>query len=386
MKFSPRFLDEIRARVRLSDLIGQSVKLVRNGREFKGLCPFHSERTPSFTVNDDKGFGHCFGCGAHHDAFSWVQEVRGVEFPLAVEELADLVGLPMPEGWKRSGAPRTPQRRRAPAPVVVRGLSDEDRAARERDQRAKAYALWTAGRPVAGSLVEAYLGARGISTETSTRLQGVRFHPALPFWWTPPEGGRPEKLGAWPAMIAAIVDGAGRFQALHQTWLADDGSDKRVIVAPDGAAQPAKKVKGAAQGGAIRLTPLPEGVTSMAAGEGIETCASVLQALRFAVPVWCLYSLGNLGGAGLGQGAPRPARRGKRLPSVAPDPERPAWRVPPGIRDFTWLEDADSKDPHNADALVRRAAARFAGWGVAFRRARPAQGQDFNDMIRGTAA
>jgi len=65
---SPQFLDEIRARTSLSALIGRSVKLVKAGREYKACCPFHSEKTPSFYVNDDKGFYHCFGCQAHSPA------------------------------------------------------------------------------------------------------------------------------------------------------------------------------------------------------------------------------------------------------------------------------------------------------------------------------
>ncbi|MBI3453672.1 MAG: DNA primase, partial [Rhodospirillales bacterium] len=63
MAFPPAFLDEIRERMTVSSVIGRRVRLVRAGREFKGLCPFHNEKTPSFTVNDDKGFFHCFGCG-----------------------------------------------------------------------------------------------------------------------------------------------------------------------------------------------------------------------------------------------------------------------------------------------------------------------------------
>ncbi|MFP6745480.1 MAG: CHC2 zinc finger domain-containing protein, partial [Alphaproteobacteria bacterium] len=71
MSFSPEFLDEIRLRVTLSDVIGRRVNLTRKGREFAGLCPFHKEKTPSFTVNDDKGFFHCFGCGAHGDVIGF---------------------------------------------------------------------------------------------------------------------------------------------------------------------------------------------------------------------------------------------------------------------------------------------------------------------------
>ena len=67
MAFPSGFLDELREKIPLSELIGRKVKLTHKGREYTGLCPFHKEKTPSFTVNDDKGFYHCFGCGAHGD-------------------------------------------------------------------------------------------------------------------------------------------------------------------------------------------------------------------------------------------------------------------------------------------------------------------------------
>ena len=64
MAFPPQFLDEIRARISLPDLIGGRVKLTKKGREHSGLCPFHNEKSPSFTISEEKGFFHCFGCGA----------------------------------------------------------------------------------------------------------------------------------------------------------------------------------------------------------------------------------------------------------------------------------------------------------------------------------
>ena len=97
MAFPPRFLDDIRDRVGLADAIGRRVKLVRKGREHSGLCPFHNEKTPSFTVNEEKGFYHCFGCGAHGDIFSFVQNTENLNFPEAVEQLAGVAGLAMPE-------------------------------------------------------------------------------------------------------------------------------------------------------------------------------------------------------------------------------------------------------------------------------------------------
>jgi DNA primase len=96
MSLSPAFLDELRARTLISSVIGRSVKLQRAGREWKACCPFHKEKTPSFTVNDEKGFYHCFGCGAHGDAIRFLTDARGLPFMDAVKELADAAGIELP--------------------------------------------------------------------------------------------------------------------------------------------------------------------------------------------------------------------------------------------------------------------------------------------------
>ncbi|MEE3094207.1 MAG: DNA primase [Pseudomonadota bacterium] len=96
MSFPNRFLDELRNRTSLVDLIGRKVNLQRRGKEHLGLCPFHKENTPSFTVNDDKAFYHCFGCGAHGDAISFVMETENLTFPETVERLAGDAGMEVP--------------------------------------------------------------------------------------------------------------------------------------------------------------------------------------------------------------------------------------------------------------------------------------------------
>ncbi len=96
MMLSPAFLDELRARTSLSALIGRTVKLTKAGREFKACCPFHQEKSPSFYINDDKGFYHCFGCSAHGDAIRFLTEAQGLPFIEAVKELAQAAGLDMP--------------------------------------------------------------------------------------------------------------------------------------------------------------------------------------------------------------------------------------------------------------------------------------------------
>ena len=96
MTLSPQWLDELRARTTLSAVIATSTKLTKAGREWKACCPFHNEKTPSFTVNDDKHFYHCFGCGAHGDAIRFLTDLKGLPFMEAVKELAAKAGMEVP--------------------------------------------------------------------------------------------------------------------------------------------------------------------------------------------------------------------------------------------------------------------------------------------------
>jgi len=97
MSLPDAFKDELRARIPLSDIIGKRMKLTRAGREYKGCCPFHKEKSPSFTVNDVKGFYHCFGCGAHGDSIGFLMSHDNMSFMDAVEQLASLAGMQIPK-------------------------------------------------------------------------------------------------------------------------------------------------------------------------------------------------------------------------------------------------------------------------------------------------
>ena len=97
MSITPRFTEELRSRLTLSDLVGRKVRLTRAGREFKGCCPFHNEKTPSFYVNDDKQFYHCFGCGAHGDAIGFAMSHDNMSFIEAIEALASEAGMEVPK-------------------------------------------------------------------------------------------------------------------------------------------------------------------------------------------------------------------------------------------------------------------------------------------------
>jgi len=117
MAFPPRFLDELRQRVSLAEIVGRRVKLTRRGREYVGLCPFHKEKTPSFSAVEDKGFFHCFGCGAHGDVIGFVMQTESLSFPEAVEQLARQAGLEVPQETRE-------ERERAVREATLQGAVD----------------------------------------------------------------------------------------------------------------------------------------------------------------------------------------------------------------------------------------------------------------------
>src|SRR5580693_153288 len=145
MRFTPQFLDELRARLPVSEVVGRRVKLKRAGREWKGLSPFQQEKSPSFTVNDQKGFYHDFSSGKHGDIISFLMETEGVAFTEAVERLASMAGLPLPAATP--DAARNEQRRKTLYDVM--------------ELAAKFFADNLASRN--GAKARGYLGDRGIS-------------------------------------------------------------------------------------------------------------------------------------------------------------------------------------------------------------------------------
>ena len=153
MAFPPGFLDELRSRVPLSDLVGRRVKVVRRGREFVGLCPFHHEKTPSFYVVDDKLFFHCFGCGAHGDAIGFVMRADNLDFLEAVEKLAAEAGLAVPQA--------TPQEREHARQHKTLLEATEAAAVFYETQ------LWSPG----GNRARGYLQERGLDPETIRRFR-----------------------------------------------------------------------------------------------------------------------------------------------------------------------------------------------------------------------
>src|SRR3954469_24792930 len=111
MRFSPQFLDELRARLPVSEVVGRRVKLRKAGREWKGLSPVNKEKTPSFFVNDQKMAWFDFSSGKNGNIFDFLMQTEGLSFPEAVERLAQQAGLPLPKG--RAGSQERERRRAA---------------------------------------------------------------------------------------------------------------------------------------------------------------------------------------------------------------------------------------------------------------------------------
>jgi DNA primase len=197
MSLSPQFLDELRARVSLSALIGKQVKLIRAGREWKACCPFHQEKTPSFTINDEKGFYHCFGCGAHGDAIRYLTEARGLPFIDAVKELADSAGMDVP-------APDPRARERAERAA---GLHEVMEAA------ARWFADQLAG--VEGAGARAYLAQRGL-TDSTIRRFGLGFAP----------------------------DSRSKLKSALKQWGIDKLIEGGLLIAPEGEKEPYDRFRG----------------------------------------------------------------------------------------------------------------------------------------------
>ena len=153
MRFTPQFLDELRARLPVSEVVGRRVKLKKAGREFKGLSPFQQEKSPSFTVNDQKGFYHDFSSGKHGDIISFLMETEGVGFAEAVERLAAMAGMALPASTP--DAARHEQRRRTLHDVM--------------ELAAKFFADTLASRN--GAKARGYLGDRSITPATQLQFR-----------------------------------------------------------------------------------------------------------------------------------------------------------------------------------------------------------------------
>ncbi len=249
-------LDAIRDRITLSDFIGEHVALKRHGREWLGQCPFHQERTPSFSVNDAKRIWCCFGCHAKGDVVDFAQHIYRMSFRQAVDALASANGL--------SGM----------TAVIDPGVSErsERRRAAQEAERQKyvtaALKIWDAAISATGTPAETYLRSRAI---TEPIPPSIRYHPGVHYRTSD------KTFLILPAMISAFTNLAGEVTAIHRTYLKRDGSGKADVPKP-------KSVLGDARGSAIylsdrvgSLSPTHFDLDTVNVCEGIETGLSLQQ-------------------------------------------------------------------------------------------------------------
>lgn len=257
-----RAVEEARGRHNMSDVAGRHTNLKKHGRELVGLCPFHSERSPSFQVNDAKGTYHCFGCGRSGDAITFLIEKEGMRFTEATEYL---LGDSLPV------------------------ISDEERVrrkeadAREAAERiALARSIWAASIPAAGTPAEVYARSRGITMDLP---------PSVRFVMTPRyrntdtgEVGRD-----YPAMACALVDVDGKLVGVQCIFLADGGRRKYERIKPDGTKAKAKLTFGILTGAAFRIGPRSESIMKC---EGPEDALTLRQ--ETGRTVWAACGTANL--------------------------------------------------------------------------------------------
>ncbi len=246
----------------MSDVAGRHTNLKKHGRELVGLCPFHSERSPSFQVNDAKGTYHCFGCGRSGDAITFLIEKEGMRFTEATEYL---LGDSLPV------------------------ISDEERVrrkeadAREAAERiALARSIWAASVPAAGTPAEVYARSRGITMDLP---------PSVRFVMTPRyrntdtgEVGRD-----YPAMACALVDVDGKLVGVQCIFLADGGRRKYERTRQDGSKAKAKLTFGILTGAAFRIGPRSD---SIMVCEGPEDALTLRQ--ETGRTVWAACGTANL--------------------------------------------------------------------------------------------
>lgn len=244
----------VRERLAVSAVVGRVVALKKSGTEFAGLCPFHDEKTPSFTVNDRKQFFHCFGCGQHGDVIGFVIRRQGLGFREALELLESQGGL------RHLQAAR-------PAPPAPKAEQREDLDKAQRIAALWAECRWdpTIARYLMGRAIVPPSTYGGCDAHVNDGWPAdLLFHPAL---W---HGLEKRRL---PAMVAAMrpVPG-GPIVALHRTYLRIEGA--KVVKA---GTESDKRMFGNIAGAAIWLSPVAD---RMVVGEGIETSLSAMQLFR----------------------------------------------------------------------------------------------------------
>ncbi len=234
-------LAAIRSNHSLPAIVGASVKLQRAGNEWKACCPFHADRSPSFTIFDGGERFHCFGCGASGDVLDYLQRAHDVTLREAATML-DGGNLPV---------------------VVQPALPPEP----YRDTTAEAITTWRSAGPIAGTPAEAYLRGRGLDLRLPESLRFARLR----------YGSK-----SLPCLVALIANGDNKIGGVQRTFVRDDGTGKADVPAP-------KLSLGRVRGGAIRLAP---GAGRLIVTGGLEDGLTLQQELGQAV--WAATGEGNM--------------------------------------------------------------------------------------------
>ena len=238
-----RLCDDVRARFPVSAVAGKSLKLSRAGRELKACCPFHPDRTPSFTIYADDRRWHCFGPCGGGDVIDFVRKAEGASF---IEALRRLAGGELPTV--------------APLPVGP---------AEKSERREEAINIWRSATPAEGTPVETYLRARGIVMHIPESLRFARL--------------RYGKRGdLHPVMVALVASADNRATGIQRTYLNAAGTGKAAVPKP-------KLSLGSVRGGAIRLAPC---AARLVVCEGVEDGLTLQQ--QMGVAVWVAAGAGML--------------------------------------------------------------------------------------------
>lgn len=415
-------IDEVNRRADLVAVIGRKVKLRKAGREQSGLCPFHNENSPSFSVVPEKGFAHCFGCGWHGDALRFVQDAEGVDFAEALRQLEAVCGI-APGQVPSPVAGSEPARRESVKRVCDTGLISSTEAG---------IAVWRESQRSTGSLVERYLESRGIDPRASGVLGVVRFHPRCPVsLWRRWEGPGDARLTA-PALLSPICtitgEAGGRTwvqQGVHITFLAADGNGKADLPpwqdrqSGEWRKRDSRKIWGEASLGCVPVPPqrwqsrewrdaewLDE-PGELVVAEGFESTLSLFEEVDSARGALATLSLNNLEGGRLDNGPKVEARRAMPLWDLRADPERPAFTVPDagsvvigvdadmkGLKE-RWVQERPRGKPvwrtisgaERSTICGQQASAHWRAAGARpVRVMRPPMGSDFNDVAQARRA
>ncbi len=383
-RLSDAQVDELKHRADLAGLVERfGGRLRKSGRKLIGSCPLcgGGKSATRFEIKADGESWVCAVCADGGDAIKLVEKARRCSFRDAVEFLGGPAQLDPQEEQRLARERKAREERKA-------ALAEHYR----RQSIAGAMRIWNDADFIKRDPLTAYLRARGISGLPQTA--DIRLGRAVAYFHGEKIGAtgkrEPVVLFRGPAMVGAIRDNSGAIIGAHLTYLKPDFSGKAKVVDPEsGADLPAKKMRGAKEGGHIvlRWPPAPE---RLFIAEGIETALSVATALRACGRLrpgdafWAAGDLGNLGGPHV-EAVKHPTLKTSgghalRVPGPQPDFDRAGIEIPPFIRELVLLGDGDS-DAFTTQMALKRAAARYARAQLTVRIAMAPAGKDFNDVL-----